>query len=130
MARIMALKKNWIMIVIALGLGFISQGILDDFGIEYRFWNRILRSKCLFLIVFWSLLLLNCACVMLASVFPCWWVSVVCGIWLGTVGGLVPSYTIKRKGFSYKSLYDVYVTEAYLWERRIKNRKKMRKKRK
>lgn len=130
----MTVGDIWIMLVIALVMGVISRWVSDEWGIEYRFWNRVLQKKWLYASTLAFLLLSDVAAVVLACIFPSGWLFALGGVWLGTLGDLLPVRPGGHRGnmniLSYRMLYDIYVTKADFWEKDIAKRKKKRTNRK
>lgn len=120
------------MAVIILVVGFINNRIFDDYGIRYRFLSKILKKRWLYEVILWFSLLSSLAVFVLAWFFPGLCLFVLGGVWIGTVGELLPLHLIIRSVsiMSYKQAYDIYVTNADYWEKNIEKQKKKRMKRK
>lgn len=121
----------WIMCIIFLVLSVVSWWIFDEYGIQYRFLNKILKKRGLYSIIIF-LSLSHFSLFVLAWFFPSWWIYILGGIWIGTVGQLPPLvYGIRSVNLlSYEQLYDIYVTKADYWEKNLKKKKEKRMKRK
>ena len=123
----------WIMCVIMIILSTISWIIFDEYGIQYRFMREILKKQWVYSTVTYSLLFTNLLLLILAWFFPSWWLYILGGMWIGTVGQLPPlNHGIGRSvnWLSYKQAYDIYVTQANVWENNLKKKKEKRMKRK
>ena len=82
----------WIMCVIMIILSSISWFILDEYGIRYRVMSKILKKRWLYSAVTYSLLSSNLLLLLAAWFFPNWWLYILGGIWIGTVGQFPPLY--------------------------------------
>ena len=122
----------WIMCVIIIILSAISWIIFDEYGIQYRFMQKILQKRWVYYVATCSLLLINLLLLILAWLFPNWWIYIIGGIWIGTVGQLPPlNHGIRSLDWlSYKQSYDIYVTQAEFWEKNLKKDKEKRIRRK
>ena len=103
----------------------ISWFILDEYGIRYHFMRKILKKRWLYSAVTYSLLLSNLLLLIIAWFFPGWWLYILGGIWIGTIGQFPPlDHGIRSVHWlSYKRSYEIYIEQADLWKR-IKKRSK------
>ena len=122
----------WIMCVIMIILSPISWFILNEYGIRYRVMRKILKKRWLYSAVTYSLLSSNLLLLLAAWVFPNWWLYILGGIWIGTVGQFPPLYPGPRSIYliSYKGSYEIYVEHADLLEKNLKEKQEKRMKRK
>ena len=122
----------WIMCVIMIILSPISWFILDEYGIRYRVMSKILKKRWLYSAVTYSLLSSNLLLLLAAWFFPNWWLYILGGIWIGTVGQFPPLYHGIRSvhWLSYKRSCEIYVEQADLWEKNLKKKQEKRMKRK
>ena len=122
----------WIMCVIMIVLSPISWFILDEYGIRYRVMRKILKKRWLYSAVTYSLLSSNLLLLLAAWFFPNWWLYILGGIWIGTVGQFPPLYHGIRSvhWLSYKRSCEIYVEQADLWEKNLKKKQEKRMKRK
>ena len=111
-----------------IALSPISWLIFDEYGIQYHFMRKILKKRWLYSAVTYSLLLTNLLLLILAWFFPSWWLYILGGIWIGTIGQLPPlNHGIRSVSWlSYKQSYDIYVTQAGLWEKNLKKNQEKR----
>ena len=122
----------WIMCVIMIILSPISWFILDEYGIRYHFMRKILKKRWVYSAVTYALLFSNLLLLILTWFFPSWWLYILGGIWIGTVGQLPPlNHGIRSVNWlSYKQAYDIYVTQADVLEKNLKKKKVKRMKQK
>ena len=122
----------WIMCVIMIILSPISCFILDEYGIRYRVMSKILKKRWLYSVVTYSLLLSNLLLLLAACFFPNWWLYILGGIWIGTIGQFPPlDHAIRSVHWlSYKRSYEIYVEQADLWEKNLKKKQEKRMRRK
>ena len=122
----------WIMCVIMIILSPISWFILDEYGIRYRVMSKILKKRWLYSAVTYSLLLSNLLLLLAAWFFPNWWLYILGGIWIGTIGQFPPwDHGIRSVHWlSYKRSYEIYVEQADLWEKNLKKKQEKRMRRK
>ena len=107
-------------------LGIVRIPVFDAFSIEYRFWNKILPRKWLSYIVLSCYYPLFFVAFLVLFHIPNWFVVVALGICLGIVQPPVPSRRGSarfRRILSYEQLYDIYINNADVWERKIEQRK-------
>lgn len=122
----------WIMCGIMIILSPISWFILDEYGIRYHFMRKILKKRWVYSAVTYALLFSNLLLLILTWFFPSWWLYILGGIWIGTVGQLPPlNHGIRSINWlSYKQAYDIYVTQADVLEKNLKKKKVKRMKQK
>ncbi len=122
----------WIMCVIMIILSPVSWFILDEYGILYHFMRKILKRRWWYSAVTYSLLLSNLLLLLAAWFFPNWWLYILGGIWIGTIGQFPPlDYGIRSVHWlSYKKSYEIYVEQADLWEKNLKKKQEKRMRRK
>ncbi|MBR4054509.1 MAG: hypothetical protein IKK06_06870 [Clostridia bacterium] len=118
-------KYFWIMVAIAFAVGLISRYVYDKFYVDYRFYKKVLRKRWIYLVILWTDLFLTFAIIGLALLFPGWWLCIFGGVWLGTMGELIPLYHIKSVNrLSYDYMYEVYIKNARHWEKNMNAQKK------
>ena len=122
----------WIMCVVMIILSPISWFILDEYGIRYYLMRKILKKRWWYSAVTYSLLLSNLLLLLTAWFFPNWWLYILGGIWIGTIGQFPPLNHGPRSIYwiSYKGSYEIYVEHADLWEKNLKKKQEKRMKRK
>ena len=122
----------WIMCVVMIILSPISWFILDEYGIRYCLMRKILKKQWWYSAVTYSLLLSNLLLLLTAWFFPDWWLYILGGIWIGTIGQFPPLNHGPRSIYliSYKGSYEIYVEHADLWEKNLKKKQEKRMKRK
>ncbi len=122
----------WIMCVVMIVLSPISWFILDEYGIRYHLMRKILKKRWLYAAVTYSLLLSNLLLLLTALLFPNWWLYILGGIWIGTIGQFPPLNHGVRSIYliSYKGSYEIYVEQADLWEKNLKKKREKRMRRK
>ena len=128
----MSSTNIWIMCVVMIILSPISWFILDEYGIRYYLMRKILKKRWLYSAVTYSLLLSNLLLLLAAWFFPNWWLYILGGIWIGTIGQFPPlDYGIRSVHWlSYKRSYEIYVEQAGLWEKNLKKKQEKRMRRK
>ena len=119
----------WIMCVIVLVLSPISWYFLQDYGIEYRFMQKILKNRYFYYISTYLLLSFNLFLLIMGWCFPSWWLYILGGIWIGTIGQLIPLRHGIRSvlWLSYKEAYDIYIVQADIWKKNLKKKQNKRK---
>ena len=99
----------WIMCVVMIILSPISWFILDEYGIRYYLMRKILKKRWWYSAVTYSLLLSNLLLLITAWFFPNWWLYILGGIWIGTIGQFPPLNHGVRSIYliSYKGSYEI-----------------------
>ncbi|MBR5264701.1 MAG: hypothetical protein IKV50_08430 [Clostridia bacterium] len=118
-------KYFWIMVAISFAIDLISRFVYNKFYVDYRFFKKILRKRWIYLAILWTDLVLTFVIIGLVLLFPSWWLCVFGGVWLGTMGELIPLYHIKSVNrLSYDHMYEVYIKNAHHWEKKMNAQKK------
>ena len=118
-------KYFWIMVAISFAIDLISRFVYDKFYVGYRFFKKILRKRWIYYAILWTDLVLTFVIIGLVLLFPSWWLCVFGGVWLGTMGELIPLYHIKSVNrLSYDHMYEVYIKNAHQWEKKMNAQKK------
>ena len=122
----------WVMCVIMVILSPISWIILDEYGIRYHLMRKILKKQWLYSTVTYSLLSLNLLLLLVAWFFPSWWLYILGGVWIGTIGQFPPlNHGIRSVTWlSYKEAYEIYVKQADLLAKNLKKKQEKRIRRK
>jgi len=124
-------KYFWIMVAIAFAVGLISRFVCNKFYVDYRFYKKVLHKRWIYLVILWTDLFLTFAIIGLALLFPGRWLCIFGGVWLGTMGELIPLYHIKSVNrLSYDCMYEVYIKNAHHWEKKMNAQKKKQNKKK
>ena len=115
----------WIMIVIMIVVLPIGLAFLENSVIQQRFIQKILKNRCVYYITAYSLRFFNLLLFLLGFCFPSWWIYILGGVWIGTIGELIPHHYSRGNFFplSYKEAYDKYITHADRLEQKRKKRK-------
>lgn len=111
-----------VLAIICIVLGLVRIPVFDAYSIPYRFWRRILPKKWLSYILLGFYYPSYFIALVVLLYFPNWVVVSILGIYLGLVQPPFPS----RHGSgrfnrirSYQELYDIYITNADLWKKKI-----------
>ena len=120
--QLMVLAAIWLI------LGLVRIPVFDAYDVRYRFWRSILPRKWLAYTLLGVYYASFFAAILAVSYFPNWVVVSLLGIYLGVVQPPIPSKrgsSRVNRILSYEQLYEIYVTQAHVWETHMeRNREK------